>query len=59
MMEFVLPGTPAGVGPLQRGDVMDASVTGHGEISLVVTLPRPLPILCIVKKHPITIRRPL
>ncbi|CAG9182594.1 hypothetical protein LMG23994_04949 [Cupriavidus pinatubonensis] len=36
-MEFVLPGTLSGVGPLQRGDVMDASVTGLGEVSLVVT----------------------
>ncbi|CAG2144467.1 putative protein YcgM [Cupriavidus numazuensis] len=35
--DLIFTGTPAGVGPLQRGDVMDASVTGIGEISLVVT----------------------
>ena len=35
--DLVFTGTPAGVGPLQRGDVVDASVAGIGEISLTVT----------------------
>jgi len=35
--DLVFTGTPAGVGPLQRGDVVDASVGGIGHISLTVT----------------------
>ncbi len=34
--DLIFTGTPVGVGPLQRGDVIDASVTGIGEISLTV-----------------------
>jgi len=35
--DLIFTGTPAGVGPLQRGDVVDASVAGIGHISLTVT----------------------
>ncbi|MGO4304061.1 fumarylacetoacetate hydrolase family protein [Cupriavidus sp. RAF12] len=35
--DLIFTGTPAGVGPLQRGDVVSASVAGIGEFSLTVT----------------------
>lgn len=35
--DLIFTGTPAGVGALQRGDLVEASVAGIGEISLTVT----------------------
>ncbi|MFB3058518.1 MAG: fumarylacetoacetate hydrolase family protein, partial [Gammaproteobacteria bacterium] len=34
--DLIMSGTPAGVGPVVRGDVMDAAIEGIGE--LVVTV---------------------
>jgi fumarylpyruvate hydrolase len=34
--DLIFTGTPAGVGPLQRGDRIDASVAGVGEIALTI-----------------------
>ncbi|WP_227460598.1 fumarylacetoacetate hydrolase family protein [Cupriavidus pauculus] len=35
--DLIFTGTPAGVGPLQRGDLVHASVAGIGELALTVT----------------------
>ncbi|SHH64750.1 fumarylacetoacetate hydrolase family protein [Marivita hallyeonensis] len=35
--DVILSGTPAGVGPVQKGDVMDISVEGLGSMSVAVT----------------------
>ena len=35
--DVILTGTPAGVGPVIKGDVMVASIAGLGEISVSVT----------------------
>ena len=35
--DVILTGTPAGVGPITKGDVMVASIAGLGEISVSVT----------------------
>jgi fumarylpyruvate hydrolase len=33
----ILSGTPAGVGPVQKGDTMTISVEGVGEMTVTVT----------------------
>ncbi|PWK33426.1 fumarylacetoacetate hydrolase family protein [Cupriavidus plantarum] len=37
--DLVFTGTPVGVGALQSGDVIDASIGGIGEVSMTVTAP--------------------
>ena len=34
--DLILTGTPSGVGPLQRGDVLDAAVEGVGRLRVDV-----------------------
>lgn len=35
--DVILSGTPAGVGPVQRGDVMDMTIQGLGQLNVTVT----------------------
>jgi fumarylpyruvate hydrolase len=42
--DLVYTGTPAGVGPLQPGDVVDAGVAGIGRLSMTVGSAQPSPL---------------
>ena len=35
--DLIFTGTPAGVGPVQKGDVLEGGVEGIGEIKVTVT----------------------
>ena len=35
--DIIMSGTPSGVGPVRRGDTMDAMIEGFGTLSVKVT----------------------